>query len=736
MMRTADRLSVSRTGQPLVIEARRGNGSPPRYGSWQPVYDAKVERIEINRDHQPSVATIWLPLSRWNQTPDLMWGDMIRIRTDENYQSQRTVVFCGFLTQFLSDFSGGTEEPGSSFERCAIVCLDLRWCLSTTSNIFGQIVRSQDDYNNYGTPTQAPIDGRYTFASGRRTIFNANGLPNMSQDELLYQQCWTPIFDDIERATAWNAREMVRYILSPLNNLAYDYFPIANPANIAGLEHSDWNKVLSNVVVDGLNTLDALLAVCRNLGWGFRVDHGNDGTSDLVLYKIGDADKYFREGKMTILHQLHAPAVNENIAVAVSQGRKILWAMSLSEDIGPIVNNPVGLGYPNRFEFTAELVPAWADSQLVPDASESYDNLFFYEADLQEMAYPETKSYYQKYHKRGSLFHLSRDVGRKWALNEAGYYSSEEGYDRGPSFDFKNVIPAEYILDKKTGRRLFAPFARKLLSALTLDKESINSVGIKVEFSFDAGVTWQVIPAEIHPLTDEGGLYIELANLAEIAPKDATAVIDSMTVAEPPVPSPLNGKDLNYWTSICDDKLCGRIFKNKFSETEEEEVKAWKTRIRITGSVQMDQRMWGQSLPSTANGSPFFQSQIYDFSEKYGLKKRTASSSFATSGLPADEQDNSDWFSNHLGAVRRANEDLTISGQFTLERLWLGDGAGVPDFMIGDGIEKITGRKYDLSYALGGGRVYPEIVQIIYLPERQKMKLITRDLRFAEKILT
>ena len=78
----------------------------------------------------------------------------------------------------------------------------------------------------------------------------------------------------------------------------------------------------------------------------------------------------------------------------------------------------------------------------------------------------------------------------------------------------------------------------------------------------------------------------------------------------------------------------------------------------------------------------------------------------------------------------------SISGLFTLERLWLGDGSGVPDFMIGDCIEKITGRDHYLGASFGNrGDLFPEIIKIVYMPEKQKMTLITRDLRFAEVIL-
>ncbi len=719
-MTIADSKSLDRSAQFLAVEARRGKGSPPVFEqNWQPVWDAKVDRITINRDNKPSVATIWFPNLRWHQASGLVWGDMVRIRTAEPVPSKRTILFCGFITGYQSGFTGGSEQKGSAYERNAIVCQDHRWLLATTSPILGQVVRGPDDYWDYGQVGQTPKSGSYTWATGRRAIFNADGRPNCADTTLDLTTCFVPIFDDPDRAVPWTARDMLRYILSPLYNEAYAYLPIPDPNLLTGLDHSDFDRVLNHIVVDSLNVIEAVQLICSHLGWGFREDYGNDGTINLVFYKIASASAYVRDSlNEIILHRLYAPAVGETIDVAVGKGKKMLWAMDLAENIEAVINNPWGIGHPDRFEFTAELVPAWLDSELVPDTSEDNTNLFFTEAELQKMTDPNSKDYYKNYHPRGSAF--SRHVGRKWSLNESGKYSVPATYDRGMPYDFSEVVPAEYIIgetDDDTGKRLFAPFNRRLLPCLTVDKETLNTVGIRVQISFDAGSTWQVIPASIASLPAECGIYIEEANLAELV-DEAAGVISGGT---------LDGVQLNYWTSLCDDKSNARSFKDG----------QWQTRIKITASVQLDLRILEQSpMDVQASGSPFLHSAIYDFSEKYGLSKRTESSYFSETNLPAIERGvTDDWLSQHLGGIRKANQDMSISGQFTLERLWLGDGRGQPDFAIGDCIEAITGRDYSLRASFGLGMVYPEIVQIIYLPDRQKMKLITRDLRFAEVLL-
>lgn len=716
-----DAKSLNRTGQALIVEAKRAHGSPPDFDTnWSPMWNAKVDRIVINRDGRPSTATIWFPDLRWDQTRRLLCGDAVRIRTNQLGYSNRTVILSGFVTAYLSDFSGGTEKEKTAFERNAIVVSDHRWLLAITSPVFGVDARGPDDYAYYGTDSQAPIDNSSTYLSGRRAIFNRDGRPN--RDPTLFtvlgstgvQLCQVPIFANPDQAVPWSARDMIRYLLAPnLNNAAYKYLPIDDPLLLTGLDHADFDQVLNHVVADGLNVVEAVQTICRQLGWGFREDYDNDGTVNLVFYKTASASQWSRDSdNQTILQRLYAPPPGENISVPIAAGKKLLWSMSLAEDITPIVNDPWCLGAPQRFEFTAELVPAWLDTYLVPDITEGNANLFFTEAQLQDITDKNAKDYYKYYHPRGSSF--LRDVGRKWVLNESGVYSSSISYDRGMPFDFGTVIDSDYIRNAQN-KRLFAPFNRQLLPCLTVDKDQLSSIGIRLEFSFNGGATWQIIPAAIASLDDECGIYIAEANLAEMVEESESTISGG----------DLDGIQLNYWTSLCDDALNSRVFKTG----------GWLTRVRVTASVQMDQRLSRLPEPQSIHGSPFWHSRVYDFSKEYGLELRTESSVFENSGLTARELDSTASIDKHLEAIRQANEDISISGRFTLERLWLGDGSGVPDFALGDCIEKITGRNYPLSSLIGSRTVYPEIIQIVYLPETQKTILITRDLRFAEVVL-
>ena len=467
-MTTEDKYNLSRTAQRCIAEFRR-SGDDGFDLKWQPIFEAQVLTVTHNANAEPNRAYVRFPDYRWTQAPQgVLWGDQVRIRTDQAtrgdgtpYTNQaRAVLFQGFVTSFRPSFSGGSEK-GGSFEHNDILCADHRWLLNSTSPIYGQMSRGIDDYTSFGTDTQAAITNRSTFMSGRRCIFNESGRPNRDPVNLDFSHypdypgsdgsypIFAPprhTFADGSRSQYWTARQMMQYIFSPFYNRSYKIFPI-NPladVGLAGLTHDDWDAVLNHVVVDGLGMIDAAEAVCRHLGWSFREQYSDSGPT-LRFYKVGAARS---QNSPTILHNLHAPAPEENISSAVADGRKMCCDAEMIEDLAAIVNNPLGLGAPYRFEFTAELVPAWADSDLVPDAG----NLFFSESDLLANTNPNQYSFYNKYHTRGAAF--LRDVGRKWALNESGKYTGSATGDRGPVFDFATVLDAVDV-QHTDGRRTF-----------------------------------------------------------------------------------------------------------------------------------------------------------------------------------------------------------------------------------------------------------------------------------------
>ena len=708
-----DENQLQRIAQFLIVEVNPYSGSPPAYESgWHMVWAAKVERIEIGNGARPSTAVVSFPDLRWDADHGLRHADRIRITTAEAREEDRTCVFSGFMTNQASSFAGGSKKS-KGHERNAVICADHRWLLQRTTLARGQYVRGPEDYDNFGTDTQAPKADGYTYMTGHRLIFNADGKPNKDPvvaefavaDGVSYD---TPIFAARDsQAEAWTVKEMLAYLVN-VHNTANDYYEITDPMIDPILVDADMDRVLTHVVCDGLDVLTAIDQIVRQVGWSFREDYTSAGTALFTFYKINSAEGSDRSAAQqpTIRHELHAPAAGEDISTAVAEGRKMLVAAQIAEDIGDVINSIRGLGAPDRFEFTAELVPAWKDADLVPDTSESNAQVYMTEADLQSDENPNGYPAYEKYHVKGDSFWTYRNVGRKWGLNEAGDYSAGD-HDRGMPFDFATVIDAEYLLDDG-GKRLYAPFNRQLLPCLTRDEQTLDSVGVVVEFSLDGGETWQVMSGVINSLSGEAGIYIDEPNLGEML-NEGEDTISGGT---------LDGVELNYWTSLCDDKLVDRSFEDG----------EWKTRVRVTASIQMDQRLVRFSEPSSAGGSPFEHKAAYDHSDSHGIARRMAASMFVAEGLPAEELDTSAWLTASLDRIREANEDMSISGQYLLDRMWLGV------FACGDAVERITGREYDLSVNYGSRTIYPEIIQIVHLPTQQKTKLITRDLRFAEVV--
>jgi len=723
----ADENLLGREAQFLIVEARSHTTTPGPYtaanpaypGAWATVSACQVERIEINDGSRPNMAVISFPDLRWDASSGLGFGDRIRITTDEETPADRTCVFSGFLVNRIAAFAGGQGSGNgvsAGYETNRWIAYDHRWLLSTGTAITGQVVRGPGDYDDYFTGDEAPKTPNettrqwYTFLDGRRCVFNADGRPNKDTTDLSTYvdggagDYSLPIFAAREKdAEAWTVLDMLGYVTGWHNTVEH-YFSFGDVLNNAYLTGADMAVVLNNVAVDGLDVLAAVDHILRQIGWSFREQYAYDGSPSLAYYKLNTAADAVRSTTYpTIRHELYAPEAGENIAAAVAAGSIMVHAAEMSSDISHVVNYAIGLGSPHRFEFTAELVPAWLDSDLVPDTE---GDVYLTEADLQSDDDPDSYDYYSKYHTKGSSFKW--DVGRRWALNESGLYTGGS-YDRGMPFAFEDVVPAGYI--ESGGKVIYAAFKRQLLPCLTLDRSSpdwsANSVGIKVEFSLDGGTTWEILEGAIAALDDECGIYIQEPNLAEMLPKTEAAISGGT----------LDGTELNYWTSLSDDKLESRSFKDG----------EWNTRVRVTASVQLDQRLSASASPTTNLVSPFEHRQVYDYRNGYRLQERTSSSTYYSGSLAADDQDDSTAFDAHLDEIRTANEDLAVSGQFVLERLWLAT------FACGDVVERIAGREVELGVSYGGGErtVWPEIIQILILPQKQQMTLITRDLRFA-----
>lgn len=675
----------------LFLQYSKASGSPPKFGDFEIVYGAKIETITENVNSQPSELAFWFPASRWNDDVGILKGDKIQAVTEAD-----VVIFEGFITKVKREFSGGNEQ-GGKYERLVYYALDYRWLLGVIERCYGQFSRSRDCFADNDDTLSTPLPGCLAFFDGRRCIFNFEGNPNKSPDDYEADDGKKyPIFGfDVNKDEYWLAADMIKFILSPHNTGVADYMEI-DIDNITGLDHVDWQQYLGAVSIEGLSIPDALQTICKHIGWAYRCHINSDGKPELVFFKPGSGTQ----------HNLFAPAPaasrevvgTSQLRQAVADNKKVITTGQFDEDITRTVNWLLNLGAKQRVEFTAELVPGWLDADLQPDVG----NLFFTEADLAEEDTPNDYTFYKYYHSSGSQF--KGDVGRIWVLNETGIYTDPDTYDRGPLFEWGTVIPPEMGFDK-SGNRRYGMFPRRLLPCLTANKFTQDSVGIKVEFSFDGGATWYVLPAAINALDDQCGIIITEPNLAEIKPKGDLELVSTE----------LDGEELNYWTSLCADKLDGNVWKDD----------EWNTRIRITASVQLDQRLSAIIEPLNS-GSPFSQADVLDFSDAFFRNARDTSSVFSNSSLYAYERDDSGLFRAYLENLRNSMQDSSISGRFVFPKLWF-------DFKIGDSIAKIDGRNFPLRTRVGSDENAPEIVQIIHYIQKQQTHIITRDLRYSVK---
>lgn len=704
-----DSQKLSRFAQPLFIN--HAKGVPPTYGDFEPVYGAKIENLVYNINAVPDYCIFWFPAVRWNDdSTDMIVGDMVRVVDGDG-----TIYFEGYITKDLREFSGGDGKQGG-YERQAYMAQDIRYLFAKSVPIYGQQGRGYDDYEGDGSKKNTLTD-----FSGRRCIFNPllrPGKPakgNKDSDDAEIEGIYYPAFcDPSDSADKWKMFDMLRFVLSLIEDEIDDYFAIDWESINYLADIDEWKQSPSNITIEGLNAATAMQFLCKRIGWSYRIDYDGDD-SHLVFFKSGQTDATSRDDTHPNIQQkLFAPAaMEEDVADSkkdllqnVQAGKVLVQTAQFNIDIENIVNAPIYFGAKQRVEFTVELAPGWKDSDL---SLEVGANLFLYDSQLEGMTQDELQAinYYKYYHPKGNSF--KRDVGRMWVLNENGKYTGGN-YDRGAAYDLSYNLPIDFAFDD-SDKRTFGPFSREFLHCLTKDFVADCQLAPVVEFSFDMGETWRKIAASIENVDGQCGIEIKEPNLAQIKNE----------LDLPITGGDLDGVELNYWTSLCDDKLDNRSFKNG----------EWYTRVRITVSVELDQRIYGQLTPDNS-GSPFNQVAIWDHSNEYHQQAVHSSSIFTGKGLPSDARDDTDLFVDYIRKLRDSLQESVISGFFILERLWLNK------FRIGDCITQIEGRDYDFKTIVGNVDeskkiLYPEIVQIEILPQQQKMKLVTRNLNYGRR---
>ncbi|RKY24110.1 MAG: hypothetical protein DRP62_04485 [Planctomycetota bacterium] len=299
-------------------------------------------------------------------------------------------------------------------------------------------------------------DGSALFLAGSETVFNKDGKPNATTEQIKYEGNSLTLFAaEPSAGKFWSYAEAIDYLLRV-------YLPdgqLQTPS-VERLEALTEGQTARHLDVTGLNLADALRRCCERIGLKFKfvpltVPVG--GEQAIVFYRNG-------AGRAV---ELNCQPAGEQLCVSKTtissiRSRKNFW---------PITHRYIGQGDFKIYEATFELVKAW-DSGL---EDTDYDKFS-----------PSTNP----------DFHQVKDVYRKWSLNEAGDYSGEP-YNQGAAFDFSKIF----------GNGNFAQHRRRFWPTLTADKKG-QSLGYFLQVSFDNGIHWWQYLAAFNNLLDECGIWL------------------------------------------------------------------------------------------------------------------------------------------------------------------------------------------------------------------------------------
>jgi len=708
-----------------IVEAKHGDGA------WTPIWQAVCDEIVMRPGATPSTAVLRINGARWQDKGGLHLWDAVRVGSTEADPNDRTWLFYGILTARMPVWAGDGGQ-GGAFEESRWLAQCPKYVLNKGATIYGQYCYAKSAYStNWSSdwtsgPPQPNDTSKVLLATGHRCVFNPNGVGNMSQSGYTAGgggfTC--RLFDELDPAD-WTAEQIIYYLLALYTNTTSQALWVPSDSTAPGtLLESDWDTVLHDVTIEGLTLCEALEYVASLIGWKFRLEwYWDDANSRIntryIFYEPGMATASLRDGTNPALaHRLYAPDDSDDLQALIDANVSTVQAGQLLQDGSNVVNVSTVLGERSVYEITAPLVPAWKDSDLAEWTVSDSDPLYINETtgsilDLLK-AGTNLNSYtvYTKYHPDGSSFASYRDVGRKWALNETGKYTVTGTYNRGAPCDFSSYISSVTDADDH------GYFARTIAAALTADKQG-NSVRYTLDWSVDGGTTWHTFPGRVELLEKEWGVWISEPNLASILLESATDEGTNLVFSGST--DDTDGEEINYWTSLYRDKEKSRSWSSG----------EWKTRLRLTASIQLDTRLLSTNTLTTS-GANIVQETVYDYSRRFLHRVRESNSKYHGSAhYLSTAQDDTTVLTTCQTAIDNANKHGRYSGSFELPWIFLSEGTGdyyQPRFALGDTITAIDGRGESL--ALGDG-LHPFIDQIIYQPELCQTTINTSDARLS-----
>ena len=299
-------------------------------------------------------------------------------------------------------------------------------------------------------------DGSTVFLTGPDTTFNPEERGNAKIEPIEKNgSSYTVFCAESSNAKPWGYAEVIRYMLCEY--LAGGQLQVPDMERLRALTE---NQTARELDVTGLSLVDALHRCCERVGLEFKFVPRPVPTGPsqaIVFYRSG------RGRHVELNHQLSGERLSiSKTDIARLNSTKTFW---------PITHKYVGQGDFKVYEATFELVKAWDPA----DEDADYDKFS-----------PSTNA----------EFYKTRDVYRKWCLNEAGDYSSVP-YNQGDAFDFAKIFEGDNFVRR---RRRFWP-------ALTVDKQG-KSLGYFLEVSFDNGQHWWQYLYAFNNLLDECGVWL------------------------------------------------------------------------------------------------------------------------------------------------------------------------------------------------------------------------------------
>jgi len=453
-----------------------------------------------------------------------------------------------------------------------------------------------------------------------------------------------------QQASEWMVSEAVHWLCWNANP---DEEHIDNPTldDLQQVFAGDSSRLKNFAVPYGLSLPAALDALLQPFGWSWYVEHkleGSDRKSSLRFFRLG-------EGPLVNLY-LQRPGET------ISLRKTNVDNLRVQYDLGRLRNHIVGRGGLIRREVTVPLIPAWPSADDATFA-EDLHRLEIGQADAE----------------------THRNVGRKFALNEAGDY-----------IGLRTGITAPFDLAAKAGvdtlvrrRRRFQP----CLSRANADEDP-ESAGYLVE--------WWDEEAE-----------------------DATSYL----VDDDP------GWTKSRWRYSVLEKECGIYFEGATPPGE-----LWlllqedKLHLRITAAIDTDLALEREAVRRSASPSGRDQTLFLDLSRKF-FDRQLADSSVLSGddgrGEP-DERDDATQLTEFLEQLRDENDAATVSVSVQL------DGVDHSEYQIGQLIESVVGRNLTFN-ANNPDNGNPRRMQIVGFNWRfaggQKTELMLEDFRLERGAL-